>query len=41
VRNRVPASRAQFFRERIKLVHEQALAVTIDHVEFLRKQYGN
>jgi len=41
VRNRVSASRAQFFRDRIRLVHEQALAVTIDHVEFLRKQYGN
>jgi tryptophan halogenase len=41
VRNRVPASRFEFMRDRIKLVHEQALAVSIDHVEFLRRQYGS
>jgi Tryptophan halogenase len=41
VRNRVPTSRFEFIRERIKLVHERALAVSIDHVEFLRRQYGS
>jgi tryptophan 7-halogenase len=41
VRNRVPTSRFEFIRERIKLVHESALAASIDHVEFLRRQYGS
>ncbi len=41
VRNRVPRSRAEFIRNRIKRVHENALALSIDHVDFLKRQYGS
>lgn len=40
VRSRVPRSRADYIRDRINAVHDAALAASIDHVEFLRRQYG-
>jgi tryptophan halogenase len=41
VRNRVPRSRFEFIRDRIRSVHESALDASIDHVEYLRSQYAS
>jgi tryptophan halogenase len=41
VRNRVPQSLVDHIKRRIADVHASALDVSIDHLEFLRKQYGS
>jgi hypothetical protein len=40
VRNRLSKSLVAHIRRRIAEVHAAALAASIDHVEFLRTQYG-
>jgi tryptophan halogenase len=40
IRNRLPPSLVEHIRRRIAEVHASALAASIDHVEFLRKQYS-
>jgi tryptophan halogenase len=40
VRNRVPKTLIAHIRRRIEEVHAAAFAATIDHVEFLRRQYS-
>jgi len=41
VRNRLPRSLIAHIRRRIAEVHAGALAASIDHVEYLRRQYGS
>jgi len=40
IRNRLPQSLVDHMRRRIAEVHAGALAASVDHVEFLRKQYS-
>jgi hypothetical protein len=41
VRSRLPPGLVAHMRQRIAQVHASALAVSIDHVEFLRRPYGS